>query len=114
MEDFRYTNETKKDNGGTKIIAVSIAAFCIAAIVVLLVAVFVLQEFVVSVCVLMVLETAMAALLHKMEVWKHGVLLAAQFVVAAVLQRVALGALCVVVYVAAIVALQVMSRWASK
>ncbi len=86
-----------------------ITAFCLVVVAVLLISVFALQEFIVSVCILIVLEVAMAALLHKVELWKHGVLLAAQIVAAIILQRIPLVVLCVVVYVAAIVALQLMN-----
>jgi len=86
-----------------------ITAFCLVVVAVLLISVFALQEYIVSVCILIVLEVAMAALLHKVELWKHGVLLAAQIVAAIILQRIPLVVLCVVVYVAAIVALQLMN-----
>lgn len=90
--------------------AVAIAGFCIVAIIVMLIAVFALYEFIVSVCILIVLEAAMAALLHKEEIWKHGLLLAAQFVAALVLQRVPLVLLCIIVYVAATATLHFMNR----
>ena len=117
MEKLNYTTETKTKTASSpmkKIMAflsahstmVSILGFCITAIAVLLTAVLALQEYVVSVCVLIVLETAMAALLHKVELWKHGALLGAQFLVAATVHRIPLIALCAIVYVAAIIALQ--------
>lgn len=89
---------------------ISIGLFSIAVVAVLLIAVLALQEYVVSVCILIVLEAAMAALLHKAELWKHGILVILQLIAAAVIQRMPLVALCIVVYVAAIVALQFMSR----
>ena len=88
----------------------AIGLFSIAAVIVLLTAVLALQEYVVSVCILIVLEAAMAALLHKAELWKHGLLVVFQLVVGAVIQRVGLVVLCMVVYVAATVALQFMNR----
>lgn len=118
MEDFKYSNIKSKDSIVKKIvnflkekqIKVSLMVFCLIAVAVVLIAVLVLQEFVISVCILVILEAAMAALLHKVELWKHGILLAAQLIVAALIQQIALAGLCIVVYVAAIAALQVMGR----
>ena len=90
--------------------ALSIGLFFVVAVLVLLIAVLALKEYIVSVCILIVLETAMASLLHKAELWKHGVLVALQLVVGAVIQRAALVILCMAVYVVVTVALQFMSR----
>ena len=95
-------------------IAGAIGAFFLFAVIVLLIAVFALYEFVVSVCILIVLEAAMAAMMHKAELWKHGVLLVAQLVVAALVQGVPLVFLCILIYVAALVVLQVIQRSISK
>ena len=84
--------------------------FGIVALILILVAMFTLNEFVVPVCVLIILEAGMAAFLHKVELWKHGVMLVAQIVAGAIIGRVSLVILCVVAYVAATVALQYMTK----
>ena len=88
----------------------SIVGFSVVALTLILVAIFVLQEFVVSVCVLIVIEAAMAALLHQAELWKHGVLLGLQIVAGAIIGRVALTIICVIAYVAATFALHFMAK----
>ena len=88
----------------------AIVAFCVVAVTMLVMAVFQLQEFVVSVCILIVIEAAMAALLHKVELWKHGVLLVAQIVVGVLVKNIPLVAICVVLYVAATATLSFMKE----
>ena len=86
----------------------SLIAFVIAIFVLILIAMLALQEYVVSVCVLMILETMMAVLLHKVELWKHGVLLVAHLVAGFIIARVPLMVICMVAYIAATVALHFM------
>ena len=88
----------------------AISAFSVIALILILVAMFALQEFVVSVCVLVIIEAAMATLLHQEEIWKHGVLLGLQFVVAIIISRVPLIIICILAYVAATFALQFMGK----
>jgi hypothetical protein len=94
----------------THSLVTSITAFSIVTFTLILVAIFVLQEFVVSVCVLIVIEAAMAALLHQAELWKHGVLLGLQIVAGAIIGRVALTIICVIAYIAATLALHFMAK----
>ena len=94
----------------THSLVTSITAFSIVTFTLILVAIFVLQEFVVSVCVLIVIEAAMAALLHQAELWKHGVLLGLQIVAGAIIGRVALTIICVIAYIAATLALHFMAN----
>ena len=89
---------------------VAIGGFCVLAIGLLLISVFALQEFVVSVCILMVIEVAMAALLHNVELWKHGVLLVAQIIVALILKNIPLVLVCIVIYIAATIALSLLQK----
>ena len=84
--------------------------FAVVSLILILVAMLVLNEFVVSVCVLIILEAGMAAFLHKVELWKHGILLAAQVVAGIIIGRVPLVIVCVIAYVAATVALQFISK----
>lgn len=88
--------------------------FAVVSLILILVAIFALQEYVISVCVLIILEAAMAALLHKVELWKHGVMLAAQFVAALIIKRIPLVIICILAYVAATVALQFMTKKESQ
>ena len=85
---------------------ISLAFFCVTALVLILVATLGWQEFVVPVCVLMIIEAAMAVLLHKTELWIHGILLAAHIVVGVVIDRLPMIILCVIAYVAATITLQ--------
>ena len=50
----------------------SIVFFCVVILTLILVATLGWGEFVVPVCVLMILEVAMAVLLHRTEIWIHG------------------------------------------
>lgn len=88
----------------------AMVAFGVVAFVLILVAMLALQEFVVSVCILIIIEVAMAALLHQAEIWKHGVLLGLQFVAGIIIGRVALVIICMLAYVAATFALQLMGK----
>lgn len=77
----------------------SMIFFCVAILTLILVATLGWNEFVVPICVLMILEVAMAVLLHRSELWLHGCLLVAQVVVGIVIARVPLTILCVIAYV---------------
>ena len=84
--------------------------FAGVSLIVILTAVLALKEFVVPVCVLVILEAGMAAFFHKAELWKHGILLAAQIAAGFIIGRGLLVIVCVIVYVAATVALQFISK----
>lgn len=88
----------------------AVVGFSIVSLILILVAMFALQEFVVSICVLIIIEAAMAALLHQAEIWKHGILLALQVVAGVVIGRIPLIVICVIAYVAATLALQLMAK----
>ena len=90
--------------------ATAILAFSVVSLILILIAMLALKEFVVSVCVLIIIEATMAALLHKAELWKHGVLLLAQIVAAVIIKRIPLVALLIVAYGAATFALQLMVK----
>lgn len=94
----------------TNSLVTAVAAFSLVSLVLILVAIFALQEFVVSVCVLIIIEAAMAALLHQAEIWKHGVLLGLQVAVAIFINRLPIIVICVLAYVAATFALQLMGK----
>ncbi len=90
--------------------ATAVLGFSVVSLVLILIAMLALKEFVVSVCVLIIIEAAMAALLHKAEIWKHGILLVAQLVAAIIIKRIPLVILCIIAYVAATFALQLMMK----
>lgn len=88
----------------------AVVGFAVVSLILILVAMLALQEFVVSVCVLIIIEAAMAALLHKAEIWKHGILLVLQIVAGIIIKRIPLVIICVIAYVAATFALQLMGK----
>ena len=88
----------------------AVAIFSVVSLILILIAIFALQEFVVSVCVLIIIEAAMAALLHQEELWKHGVLLGLQLVAGFIFNRVSLIGICIIAYEAATFALQYMGK----
>ena len=98
----------------TNMMATAILAYAIVSLILILVAMLALNEFVVSVCVLIILEAGMAAFLHKAEIWKHGIMLAAQLVAGFIIGRVPLVIICVIAYVTATVALQFMAKTSPK
>ena len=85
----------------------SIVCFCIVILALVLIATLGWGEFVVPVCVLMILEVSMAVLLHRTELWIHGILLGLHLVAGILIARVPLTILCMVAYVAATLTQQV-------
>lgn len=83
----------------TNRLVLSIIFFCAAILTLILIATLGWGEFIVPVCVLMILEVAMAVLLHRTEIWIHGVLLALHIIVGIIIARVPLTILCMVAYV---------------
>lgn len=106
VEFAKKVGETLKNNSSI----LSLVGISVVTLILILVAIFALQEFVVSVCVLLVIEVAMAALLHRAEIWKHGVLLGLQIVAGIIIARIPLIIICVIAYVAATLALQFMAK----
>ncbi len=94
----------------TNRLVTAVVGFSLICLILILIAIIVLQEFVVSVCVLIIIEAAMAALLHQAEIWKHGILLGLQFVAAIIIARIPLVIICMMAYVAATFALQFMGK----
>ena len=88
----------------------AVGIFTVVSLILILVAMLALQEFVVSICVLIIIEAAMAALLHQAEIWKHGILLGLQIVAGIIIKRIPLIVICVIAYVAATFALQLMGK----
>lgn len=87
-----------------------VAAYVVITLILILITVLALHEFVVSACVLIIIEVAMAALLHQEEIWKHGILLGLQIIAGLIIRRIPLIIICVIAYVAATFALQLMAK----
>lgn len=88
----------------------AVASYVIATLILILISVFALHEFVVSVCAIFIIEAVMAAILHKAEIWKHSVLIALQVLAGIIIGRILLIIICVISYVAATFALQLMAK----
>ena len=80
---------------------VSIAIFVVVAAISIVVMTVVLKQPVVPVCVLVLIEAAIAVMLHNAELWIHGVLLLAEIIAGVALVRIVLVLLCILVYIAA-------------
>lgn len=86
-------------------ILLTLLAFVVVALAVILVATLLMKEFIVPVCILIIIETAIAAFLRKSELWLHAVVLLVQLLVGFLFGRLPMMALCVLIYVAATIAL---------
>ena len=99
--------QLKKINVVNKLVALvkahrlvlSIVFFCVVILTLILIATLGWGEFVVPVCVLMILEVAMAVLLHRTEIWIHGVLLLLHIIIGVLIGRIPLTILCLIAYV---------------
>lgn len=85
---------------------ISIAAFAIVAVAMLVVSVLVAECPVAAACVLLVIEVAIAALLHNVELWFHGVFVIVELIAGLITGKILLVALFLVVYLAATLALR--------
>ena len=85
----------------------SIAFLCVMVIVVNLIAALALKISIVPVCLLIILEAAMAGCLHHVELWVHGLVVIAQIIAGVLAHQVLLMVLCAVIYIFALVVLQV-------
>ena len=88
----------------------TIAAFAVIVAAMVLIGVCVLHVPVVAMCMLVILETALAVFLHHAELWLHGVVILAEVIAGILCSKILLVVLCAVVYVAATACLQVSDR----
>lgn len=88
---------------------VAIVGFCLITILMIILSIAVLKENVVPVCIIMILEAAIAVMLHKAELWVHGILLVAEIIAGVIVGNIPLIIFCGIVYVAATVALQIIN-----
>lgn len=89
---------------------VTIIVFAVLALASILVGTLAMKAPAVVVCIAIVLEVAIAALMHNVEIWIHGVVLIIEIVTGILIGRIALMILCVVMYIITIVALQVLYK----
>lgn len=103
MRTYNKKNIYKK-NG------IILALFALTALAVILVSTLVLHIPVVGVCLLVVIETILAVVLHQVELWIHGILVIAEVIAGVALGKTLLIFLCLIVYVAATFVLQMMIK----
>ena len=97
-------------NLSDKKMVMTIAAFAVIVAVMVLIGVCVLHVPVVAMCLLVILETALAVFLHHAELWLHGVVILAEVIAGILCSKIVLVVLCAVVYVSATACLQVSDR----
>lgn len=93
--------EKQRDNA-----IIALLGFCITSLVVISVNVAVMHLSVVPVCLLMIIEAGIAVMLHRAELWMHGVLVIAEIIAGAIMGKLMLVVLCIAIYVAATVAIK--------
>lgn len=97
-------------NLSDKKMVMTIAVFAVIVAAMVLIGVCVLHVPVVAMCLLVILETALAVFLHHAELWLHGVVILAEVIAGILCSKILLVVLCAVVYVAATACLQVSDR----
>ncbi len=97
-------------NLSDKKMVMTIAAFAVIVAAMVLIGVCVLHAPVVAMCLLVILETALAVFLHHAELWLHGAVILAEVIAGILCSKILLVVLCAVVYVAATACLQVSDR----
>ena len=97
-------------NLSDKKMVMTIAAFAVIVAAMVLIGVCVLHAPVVTMCLLVILETALAVFLHHAELWLHGAVILAEVIAGILCSKILLVVLCAVVYVAATACLQVSDR----
>lgn len=83
-----------------------LGVFCAAVLAVILISTLALKVPVVPVCLIVVIEAALAVALHQAELWIHGILIIAELIAGIVLGRIPLMILCIAIYIAATFVLQ--------
>lgn len=97
-------------NLSDKKMVMTIAVFAVIVAAMVLIGVCVLHAPVVAMCLLVILETALAVFLHHAELWLHGAVILAEVIAGILCSKILLVVLCAVVYVAATACLQVSDR----
>lgn len=78
----------------------------VAVLLVILISIITLQMSVVPVCVIVVIEAALAVCLHDVPIWLHGLVVIAQIVAGILCGAIVFMVLCALIYVVGILALR--------
>ncbi len=89
---------------------VTIALYCAAVLAAILIGILGMGQPAVAVCIVLVLEVAIAALMHNVEIWIHAVVLLIEILASILIARVPLMILCAVVYVVTILTLRLLYK----
>lgn len=90
--------------------ALSVLAFAVLVAVIIVAGVIALGIPVVPMCLMIVIQAVLAVTLHHAELWVHGLLVLAEICAGVAAGKVVPMILCVVVYVAAMFALQMLDK----
>jgi hypothetical protein len=88
---------------------VSIGFIAVSAILILI-GIWAVGTPVVAMCLLVILEAALAGMMHHAELWVHGVLILAELIAGVISGKIVLTVMCVIVYAAATAMLQAMDK----
>lgn len=80
--------------------------FAILELAVILVGILAMKEPVVPVCLIVIGAAGIAALMHNVELWIHGVVVLVELISGILISRIPLMVLCIVVYIVTIVTLK--------
>ncbi len=89
---------------------VSLVIFAVIALIMILLGILALKVPVVWACILILMEVVIAALLHKAELWIHGMLLLGEVIAGILAGKIMLVFFCAIVYVAATVTQQIVYK----
>lgn len=86
--------------------------FGLVVLALILIATLALKLPVVPVCLAIVIEAGIAVMLHNVEIWVHGLAVVVQLVAGILIGRVGMMIICILLYVCAILALQMWNQLA--
>lgn len=89
---------------------VTLALYCAAVLAAILIGILGMGQPVVAVCIVLILEVAIATLMHNVEIWIHAVVLLIEILAGILIARVPLMIVCAAVYVVTILALRVLYK----
>lgn len=101
-----YMQAKRQEKQQKENVMFSLIVFAVVALIVLVINVMALDTSVVQACLLMIVEAGLAVMLHKSELWMHGVLLIAEIVAGVIVGNVVLVIMCAIIYIAATVTLK--------
>lgn len=84
----------------------SLGIYALLSVIVILISILALDLPVVSVCLIVIIETLLAACLHKIQLWLHGSVVIAQIICGVMFAQTIFILLSVLLYIAAIIALR--------